>query len=43
MFSGELTVMYLFLRYKFQWNDLDYSAFLTYIVISISIGKIMLT
>ncbi|XP_025194032.1 proton-coupled folate transporter-like [Melanaphis sacchari] len=27
---GEKSILYLYLRYKFQWNELDFSIFITY-------------
>lgn len=35
---GEMTVMYLFTRYRFNWNEVDYSIFNTYSMITNLIG-----
>ncbi|KAJ8732509.1 hypothetical protein PYW07_015108 [Mythimna separata] len=32
--SGEVTVMYLFTRYKFHWDDVQYSMWSTYVIIT---------
>lgn len=39
LFSGEMTVMYLFTRYRFNWNEVDYSIFSTYSMMTNLIGK----
>lgn len=38
-FSGEYTVMYLYLRYRFHFNEEMYSLFLAYGCIGISFGN----
>ncbi|XP_018334591.1 uncharacterized protein LOC108743517 [Agrilus planipennis] len=35
---GEISVSYLFVRYKFGWNEVDYSLFHTFIVVMHMIG-----
>ncbi|XP_014291289.1 probable peptidoglycan muropeptide transporter SLC46 [Halyomorpha halys] len=35
---GEMTVMYLFTRYRFNWNEVDYSIFNTYSMVTNLIG-----
>ncbi|KAF6212643.1 hypothetical protein GE061_013169 [Apolygus lucorum] len=35
---GEMTVMYLFTRYRFNWNEVDFSIFTTYSMITNLIG-----
>ncbi|XP_014254647.1 proton-coupled folate transporter-like [Cimex lectularius] len=35
---GEMTVMYLFTRYRFNWNEVDFSIFSTYSMITNLIG-----
>ncbi|KAF2884242.1 hypothetical protein ILUMI_21934, partial [Ignelater luminosus] len=37
---GELGVMYLFVRYRFQWNEIDYSIYSTYTFILHMIGTL---
>lgn len=39
MLSGEVAVFYLFARFRFNWNEVDYSAFSTYCVIVNLIGE----
>lgn len=38
---GEMTVMYLFTRYRFNWNEVDYSIFSTYSMITNLIGTVI--
>lgn len=40
LFTGENTVMYLFVRLQFNWDELDFSIFSTYCVIVNLIGEI---
>lgn len=37
---GEMSVMYLFLRYKFHWNELNFSIFNSYQMTIVLLGKI---
>ncbi|XP_022194996.2 proton-coupled folate transporter isoform X2 [Nilaparvata lugens] len=37
---GEMTVMYLFTRYRFNWNEVDYSVFSTYSMVTNLIGTL---
>lgn len=41
-FLGEMNVMYLFVRYKFKWNEIDYSIFATFGFVVHIIGKFRL-
>ncbi|VVC40202.1 Hypothetical protein CINCED_3A000893 [Cinara cedri] len=36
--EGEMSTMYLFLRYKFQWNEVNFSIFNAYQIFIISLG-----
>ncbi|XP_026805834.1 proton-coupled folate transporter-like isoform X2 [Rhopalosiphum maidis] len=38
--EGELSVIYLYLRYKFQWNEIDFSIFNTYQLSVILLGTL---
>ncbi|VVC40200.1 Major facilitator superfamily,Major facilitator superfamily domain [Cinara cedri] len=38
--EGEMSIMYLFVRYKFQWNEINYSIFNVYEMSVISLGTI---
>ncbi|XP_054280936.1 solute carrier family 46 member 3 [Macrosteles quadrilineatus] len=38
---GEMTVMYLFTRYRFNWNEVDYSIFSTYSMMTNLIGTLV--
>ncbi|XP_060834436.1 probable peptidoglycan muropeptide transporter SLC46 isoform X2 [Rhopalosiphum padi] len=38
--EGEISVIYLYLRYKFQWNEIDFSIFNTYQMSVILIGTL---
>lgn len=33
LFSGEYNVMYMFMRYKFGWNEVEFSLFQTFMFI----------
>lgn len=37
--SGEMNVAYLFTRYRFNWDEVDFSIFSTYSMITNLIGK----
>ncbi|XP_075230658.1 putative peptidoglycan muropeptide transporter SLC46 isoform X2 [Lycorma delicatula] len=37
---GEMTVLYLFTRYRFNWNEVDYSVFSTYSMVTNLIGTL---
>lgn len=39
MLSGEMNVMYLFVRYRFGWNEVDYSLYSTFHVIAHMCGN----
>jgi len=39
-FSGEYSILYLFVRYKFGWNEIDYSLYAAYKMTGILIGNI---
>lgn len=43
LISGEFTVMYLFTRFRFNWNEVQYSIWSTYSVVTNLIGKLYLT
>jgi len=38
--SGEYSILYLFVRYKFGWNEIDYSLYAAYKMTGILIGNI---
>lgn len=38
-----MSVMYLFLRYKFNWNEVNFSIFNAYQMSIVLLGKILLT
>ncbi|XP_046689252.1 proton-coupled folate transporter-like [Homalodisca vitripennis] len=38
---GEMTVMYLFTRYRFNWNEVDYSIFSTYSMLVGLLGTLL--
>lgn len=38
-FSGEYSILYLFVRYKFGWNEIDYSLYAAYKMTGVLIGK----
>lgn len=38
--SGEMNVMYLFTRYRFNWNEVDFSVFNTFAVVTGLVGKL---
>lgn len=40
MFSGEMSVIYLFTRYKFNWSEVEFSFFSTYAMLTSLVGKI---
>jgi PCFT/HCP family folate transporter-like MFS transporter 1/3 len=40
LFAGEMAVMYLFTRYRFNWNEVDFSLFSTYGMITNLFGKL---
>jgi len=40
LFTGEMAVMYLFTRYRFNWNEVDFSIFSTYSMVTNLFGKI---
>lgn len=37
--AGEMAVMYLFTRYRFNWNEVKFSMFSTYSMVTNLIGK----
>ncbi|XP_033225473.1 uncharacterized protein LOC117178243 isoform X3 [Belonocnema kinseyi] len=37
---GEMAVMYLFMRYRFNWNEVQFSMFSTYSMVTNLIGKV---
>ncbi|PSN43506.1 hypothetical protein C0J52_13408 [Blattella germanica] len=39
--TGEMAVMYLFTRYRFNWNEVDFSIFSTYSMITNLIGTVV--
>jgi len=39
-FTGEMAVLYLFTRYRFNWNEVDFSIFSTYSMVTNLFGKI---
>jgi PCFT/HCP family folate transporter-like MFS transporter 1/3 len=39
-FPGEYSILYLFVRYKFGWNEIDYSLYAAYKMTGILIGNI---
>lgn len=38
-FSGEMNVAYLFTRYRFNWDEVDFSIFSTYSMVTNLVGK----
>lgn len=36
---GEMAVMYLFTRYRFNWNEVDFSVFSTFTTLTNLVGK----
>lgn len=38
-FPGEYSILYLFVRYKFGWNEIDYSLYAAYKMTGILIGN----
>lgn len=42
MFLGEMSVMYLFVRYKFHWNEKDFSIFNAYQMTIVLLGKLQI-
>lgn len=39
LISGEMTVMYLFTRVRFNWNEVDFSIFSTYMMVTNLLGN----
>lgn len=37
--AGEMAVMYLFMRYRFNWNEVKFSMFSTYSMVTNLIGE----
>lgn len=37
--TGEMTVLYLFTRVRFNWNEVDFSLFSTYMMVTNLLGK----
>lgn len=40
LIAGELNVMYLFVRYKFGWNEMQYSIYSTFNIVAHMTGTI---
>lgn len=43
LFAGELSIMYIFTRYQFNWDEVKYSIYSTYSLVTHSIGKLIIT
>ena len=39
MLAGEMNVLYLFMRYRFNWDEVQFSMFCTYSIITNLVGK----
>lgn len=39
LFAGEMNVLYLFMRYRFNWDEVQFSMFCTYSIITNLVGK----
>lgn len=38
-FTGEMSVIYLFTRYKFNWSEVEFSFFSTYAMLTSLVGE----